>query len=193
MSCSPSSARSESRSSRAKPIRSVGGQATYLTEDWERLPPYTSVIKPTSGRYAGETDLSTGHGLYFHHPGVAVVTWDPSSRTVRLEAQGRANSTEFAAAFDAVLAALTENRGTLWLVDCRQMRAVKQSDHDWIDASWFPRALPAGLMHIAVVVPKRGLAMMNIDAMVAKAPHTPLPIRNFATVEQAGKWLAESC
>lgn len=72
------------------------------------------------------------------------------------------------------------------------MRTVKQSDQDWIDASWFPRALAAGLMRIAVVVPKRGLAMMNIDAMVAKVPHTPMEIRNFPTIEQAQEWLAEA-
>jgi hypothetical protein len=152
---------------------------------------YTSIIKPTSGSYAGESGLSAGHALYFHHPGVAVVKWDPTSRTVRLEAQGWANSTEFAAAFEAVLVALTENRCTRWLVDCREMRAVKQSDQDWIDASWFPRALALGLMRIAVVVPKRGLAMMNIDAMVARVPHTPMEIRNFATVELAEEWLAK--
>jgi hypothetical protein len=105
---------------------------------------------------------------------------------------GWANSTEFAGAFDAVLVALTENRGSRWLADCREMRAVKQSDQDWIDASWFPRALAAGLMRIAVVVPKRGLAMMNIDAMVAKVPHTRMEIRNFPTIEMADGWLAEA-
>jgi hypothetical protein len=89
-----------------------------------------------------------------------------------------------------VVRALTEHGGTLMLADCRDMRVVKQLDQEWFDRYWLPRALAAGLGRIAVVNPKSGLALMNLDAMVERAPHTATEVRHFATVEAAREWLA---
>lgn len=135
-----------------------------------------------------EDALPRADTVYFNHPGVAVVTWDPTLGAVHVEWQGWANSTEREACLEAGLCALTEHRAARWLVDGREMKAVKQADQDWIDRSWFPRVLAAGLRRMAMVVPKSSLARMNVDDILGRVPDTRLDAARFATVEEAKKW-----
>lgn|SRR5487761_143525 len=101
-------------------------------------------------------------GVYFAAPGVVVVKWDPISKSVCIEWQGWANPTEFAAANEAGLRALREHHTSRWLADLRNLKAIQQSDQNWITMDWFPRMLAAGLARVALVNAKSGLAMMNI-------------------------------
>ena len=130
--------------------------------------------------------------LYFNHPGVAVVTWNPTLQAVHVEWQGWAHLTERMACLEAGLLALTEHQGSRWLVDGREMKAVKQSDQDWIDQDWFPRVLAAGLRRMAVVEAKSTLAKMNVEDILGRVPATRLDVGYFATVEAATEWLKAS-
>lgn len=132
-------------------------------------------------------------GVYFAAPGVVVVKWDPTSKSVCIEWQGWANPTEFAAANEAGLRALTEHHTSRWLADLRNLKAIQQSDQDWITMDWFPRLLAAGLTRMALVNAKSGLAMMNIRDILARVPiTTTLEVEYFATVDEAREWLAGS-
>lgn len=135
-------------------------------------------------------DVSYDDEVYFYRPEVGVVTWDPRSKTVYVEWQGWADSTEVEGLLEAGLRALTDNLGSRCLADCRNLTAVKQSDQDWIDRVWFPRALAAGLRHVAVVIPKSGLARMNAYDILSGAPATKLQVEYFGTVELATEWLS---
>jgi hypothetical protein len=136
-----------------------------------------------------EDALSGAGGVYFNRPGVAVVSWDPTSEAVHLEWQGWANPTEYAAANDAVLRALKEHHASRALGDCRNMKAIQQSDQEWMDRNWFPRALAAGLKRAALVIAKSGLAQMNLEDILRRVPGTKLDVAYFATVEEAREWL----
>jgi hypothetical protein len=59
----------------------------------------------------GGGGVSPAARLYYNRPGVTTVIWDASSRAARIEWQGWAEPTEFAAANDAVILALSEHRG----------------------------------------------------------------------------------
>ncbi|HEV2032658.1 MAG TPA: STAS/SEC14 domain-containing protein [Candidatus Dormibacteraeota bacterium] len=135
-----------------------------------------------------EGGVSRADGVFLNLPGVGVVTWDTTALAVHFEWQGWANSTEFADLLEAGLHALNEHHGSRWLADCRNMKAIKQSDQDWIGL-WFPRVLAAGLRRMAVVTPKSGLASMNIKDIVGRVPGTMLDVEHFATVEGAREWL----
>jgi hypothetical protein len=138
-------------------------------------------------------DVPRLDGVYFAAPGVVVVKWDPTSKSVCIEWQGWANPTEFAAANEAGLRALTEHHTSRWLADLRNLKAIQQSDQDWITRDWFPRMLAAGLARMALVNAKSGLAMMNIRDILAKVPSTTaLEVEYFATVDEAREWLAGS-
>ena len=130
--------------------------------------------------------------VYVNLPGVAVVTWDATLRAVHIEAQGWANTTEGRAVLDAAIRALTEHNGSRFLYDGLNMKVIKQEDQDWIAQDWMPRALAAGLRHTAMVVPKSGLAMMNVDDIAASVPDNESDVRYFSSVAKARQWLAGS-
>jgi hypothetical protein len=134
--------------------------------------------------------MSVADGVYFNHPGVAVVTWDATIKAVHIEWQGWADSTEFVALNEAGLRALTEHHGSRFLSDSRNMKVVKQADQDWLSGDLFPRALAAGLRRVALIIPKSALAMMNVDRIADGFLETPLAIEYFATVSEAREWLA---
>jgi stage II sporulation SpoAA-like protein len=136
-----------------------------------------------------EADLSRGYSVYFSRPGVAVVTWDPTLRAVYAEAQGWADSIELVEVLEACICALTEHRGSRWLVDGRKMKVIKQSDQDWIYKEFLPRALAAGLEHIALVTPESGLAKITVEALLARLPATKVDFEYFVTIGAAKAWI----
>ena len=133
-----------------------------------------------------------GGEAFFNRPGVAVVSWEAASRAVYVEWQGWANPDEFAGALDSGVATLIAHHSTLWLADCRDMKTIQQSDQDWLDKHWFPRVLAAGLKRMALVIPKSGLAKMNLEDVMRKVPNTNLEVGFFATVAEARSWLTTS-
>jgi hypothetical protein len=85
--------------------------------------------------------------------------------------------------------AMTDHKGSRWLIDGRDMKAIEQSYQEWITDNLLPRAIAAGLRVAAIVVPDSAEAMMNIDDM-AKAAENEIEIRYFSTVENARDWLS---
>jgi hypothetical protein len=127
--------------------------------------------------------------VIFQSPGVAVLRWDPGSGAVFIEWQGWADSTEFALLLEAGLRALKQYHGSRWLADCRNMKVIEQADQEWLDRSWFPRMLDAGLRRMAVLMPKNTVARMNVENVLGRVPGTKLEVAYFATVRAAREWL----
>jgi hypothetical protein len=121
---------------------------------------------------------------------VASVRWDQASRCVLVEWEGWADSNEFKELLDAEVKALLEHRGSRLLADCRQQKVISPADQDQANKEWVPRALAAGLKRFAVVVPRSGLAAMNLKDALGKVPDTAFQVAYFATVEEAKAWLA---
>ena len=118
-----------------------------------------------------------------------MVSWNPTCNAAHIEWQGWANPTEFAAANDAIIIALTEHLGKRALGDCRNMKVIQQSDQDWINQDWFPRAIASGLTRLAIVISKSGLAQMIVEDLISRVPGTKLDVGYFATVQEAQAWL----
>jgi len=138
-----------------------------------------------------EGDISRRVDLYFSRRGVADVTWDANWNVVHIEAQGWAGTAESRAILDSAIRAMTDHQGSRWLVDGRDMKAIKPSHQEWITENLLPRALAAGLRVAAIVMPNDAEAMMNIDDM-AKVADDEIDVRYFSTVEKAREWLAAS-
>jgi stage II sporulation SpoAA-like protein len=135
-------------------------------------------------------EVSHRDGVFYNRPGVAIVKWDSACKAAHIEWQGWANPAEFAAANDAIIVALRQRGGSRALGDCREMRVIKQSDQDWVNRDWIPRILAAGLRRMALVIPKSGLALMNVQEIMSRVPGTKLDVAYFATVEEARDWLS---
>ena len=128
-------------------------------------------------------------GVYFNTPGVASVRWDQGAQSVMVEWEGWADSTEFKELLDAEIRALQAHRGSRVLADCRQQKVLNPADQERANREWLPKALAAGLKRFAVVLPKSGLAEMNIREALGKVPDTELQVAYFATVEEGKAWL----
>ena len=134
-------------------------------------------------------EVSHRDGVFFNRPGVAIVRWDAACKAAHIEWQGWADPAEFAAANDAMILALKQHSGSRALGDCRNMRVIKQSDQEWVSRDWIPRVLAAGLRRMALVIPKSGLALMNVQEIMSRVPGTKLDVAYFPTIEEAKAWL----
>jgi hypothetical protein len=129
--------------------------------------------------------------VYFNVAGVASVRWDQGGQVVLVEWEGWADSTEFKELLDAEIRALQQHRGSRLLADCRQQKVINPADQQRANKEWLPRALAAGLKRFAVVLPKSGLAEMNLREALGKVPETALQVAYFATLEEGKAWLAQ--
>jgi hypothetical protein len=130
--------------------------------------------------------------VFYDRPGVAVVTWDEESSAVYIDWRSWADPTEFGLLLEAGIRALAEHHGSRCLADCRNMKAVKPSDQEWIDRNWIPRAHAAGLRRMAVIVPYSGISRMHVDDILGSIPGSELEVQYFGTVESATDWLAQT-
>ena len=73
-----------------------------------------------------EGDLSRRVDLYFSRRGVADVIWDAKWNVVHIEAHGL-HTAESRAILDSAIDAMTDHQGSRWLVDGRDMHAIKPS------------------------------------------------------------------
>jgi hypothetical protein len=129
--------------------------------------------------------------VYFHLPGVALVTWNPDLKAACVESQGWATSSELEVVFSAVIKALRAHRGSRCLVYGRRIRVINQAEHPFITETWLARAQGAGLRLTALVKPVSRLATMRVDDL-ARQSHAAIDFRYFPTVEQAVEWLTSS-
>ena len=133
---------------------------------------------------------SNADDVFFSRPGLADVRWDPTVKAVRTEWLGWANPTEFKAVLEAGLRAMEQHRSPRGMVDAHAQKVVQKSDQDWVNASWFPRALATGLTHLAIVTPISEVTRMNIEGVLSGASATRLVVAYFATLEEATGWLS---
>lgn len=160
-----------------QPMCSTGVCATEAQGDVNSTCRYTLTVATSDGR------------VYFNLPGVAIVKWDAASQAAHMEWQGWASPTEFKAANDALVQAITEDRSTKVLGDSRQIKVIQKTDQQWVNRDWFPRILAAGLTRMALILPESGLAKMNVDDMLSRVADR-LDMAYFATLDDARKWLA---
>ena len=127
--------------------------------------------------------------VYYEAPGVASVRWDEDGQFVLVQWDGWAHSAEFAALLDAEIQALRDHHGSRLLADCRRQKVLNPADQERANEQWLPRAMAAGLKRFAAVLPSSGLASVNLQDSLGKAPDGALDVAYFRTVDEARDWL----
>jgi hypothetical protein len=84
---------------------------------------------------------------------------------------------------------LAENKASKWLSDDRGNSALSREDTEWSKENWFPRAVKAGWVYWALVVPQDIMARLNLKEFVDSYLDQGLRIRVFSKPEEAMKWL----
>jgi hypothetical protein len=123
---------------------------------------------------------------------VAYITihWDEHLKCVIMEWKRFVEGNDFKKGLNTGLELVQKNSARKWLADLRRLGVVTQEDQEWSNNDWFPRAISAGLTHMAIVVPHNIIAKWSVDRIMSKVAGTNLTTHYFDNVEQARDWLA---
>jgi hypothetical protein len=86
---------------------------------------------------------------------------------------------------------IKETGRMLWLADTTLAPAIDTGGIEWVIEDWTPRALEAGIMHLAMVLPKNGWAKMAVEEYTEAGGKNEMIITYFKDVESAKKWFRD--
>ncbi|MEH0157140.1 STAS/SEC14 domain-containing protein [Limibacter armeniacum] len=87
---------------------------------------------------------------------------------------------------------LKRNASYKMLVDTSKMAVMPQQSQEWIEVNWFPRAVNAGLKHMAFLVPENvfgEISMQNANNQAEKK--STVNIKYFKDLSTARSWLKQ--
>lgn len=126
--------------------------------------------------------------VYFEAPYITI-HWNEENKYVRMEWTKWVQGENFRDALNKGLDLLKEKKSCKWLADLRELGVVTEEDQNWSNTDWFPRALQGGINCMALVVPKKTIAKMSVNNIMAKIEGTDLVTHYFDEVEEAVNWL----
>lgn len=122
-----------------------------------------------------------------------LMRWDSEYGCVFAEWKAFATSVEFQGALMKALEAGRTRPGFSFVNDTRKLELISDEDQRWIQYTWTPLAIEAGVGRIAVVMASHGLSKMAIERMFKERRNRDnrLQSRTFDSVADALKWVAE--
>jgi len=121
--------------------------------------------------------------LLLHH--------DPIGATIETEWQGFVNSEQLRTSLLEVLRLARQYRVKGYIANNVLLRAIRPTDQEWINESWFPEFAKLGVQRMAVIVSQDGLNRMGVDNIMQRAtPHLPFDTQHFADAQTARQWAA---
>jgi hypothetical protein len=88
-----------------------------------------------------------------------------------------------------VIELLKEHNTDKKLIDNRQLGMLTPRNREWIQKTWFPLAVEAGLKRMAFIMPNNIFGKVSTEDANRYAHHTPVEINYFYTPEEAINWL----
>jgi hypothetical protein len=137
----------------------------------------------------GAPPAGEGFRVYRNAPGLVTVGWSDAAQMVHVEWKASVDSAELRTALDRGIVALSKEHGSCWLADCQSLGPISAEDQEWLDQDWFPRALAVGLARMAIVLPWRDVARMDVQDIMGRVPDSLVERAYFPTVWQAQHWL----
>jgi len=79
-----------------------------------------------------------------------------------------------------------------WIANMKLMPILPEEVAKWIAQDWIPRALEAGIQHIAMVVPEDVFTKMLFDELEKEIPLNESIAKNFLDIDTAKAWLKDA-
>lgn len=128
--------------------------------------------------------------MHFNSP-VGTVSWDDEANAVCLTWKQFAEGEELRTVLDMGIDLLVERKAKRWLGDLRHLGPVTREDQRWTAESWLPRAIAAGMAHLALVSPRKIVAQMAVKSFMNNVKGHALIVGNFEDIETARAWLRD--
>lgn len=117
------------------------------------------------------------------------ISWEPEDRIICAQWKDQVDGAEMRRGLDAGLALIVEKRARRWLVDSRRLGAIDPADVKWVNDSWIPRAVAAGLQSMAFVLAKKIVMQLTMKSFIARIDERELANAYFEDLEAARTWL----
>jgi hypothetical protein len=121
-----------------------------------------------------------------------LMRWDSARRLVHSEWRAFANSAELRAGLLRGIQAIKDQRAVAYVTDTRKVKVVVHDDQKWIEDTWLPLALEAGLKRIGVVTAASGLGKLTVEDVVGLVDDDGLLSRSFDSLAPAMRWASEA-
>ena len=118
------------------------------------------------------------------------IRWDSDHQCVDAQWRAFANSDEFRSGTLKILDAIRDKRATSLVSDNRELQVAITEDQLWIQDTWTPLAVEAGLKRIAVIVAPSGLGKYASEEIISQFPRGTFLTRTFDSLDEALTWAA---
>ena len=122
------------------------------------------------------------------------IEYDPTVPCITASFTDFMSSEQFKAFLDKGLTHLIEKKKDharlLWLADTSKHAVQPEKDIMWVAEHWNPRALKAGINHVAFVLPENVFAVRSVKGYAAKsaAREDEMTVEFFGKIEDAKEW-----
>jgi hypothetical protein len=121
--------------------------------------------------------------------------YDPTVPCITASFTGFMNSDQFKSFLNKGLEHLIDKKKIhgkiLWLADTTKHVVQPEKDTTWVAEDWNPRALRAGIRHVAFILPENafgGVAVKNYAAKNEKVEENKMVVEMFNHVDSAKEW-----
>ncbi len=88
--------------------------------------------------------------------------------------------------------AIRDHRAVAYLTDTRKVKVIVEADQAWINQTWLPLAIDAGLKRVAVVTAAHGLGKLTVEDVVESTDDQGvLQTRIFDSIGAAWEWISQ--
>jgi hypothetical protein len=115
--------------------------------------------------------------------------YNESLNAVVMEWHDFAQGEPFRDGLDAGLELVQKENAENWLADLREMGTVSDSDQNWSNNNWFPRAMETSLSHMAIVQPESVIANMSVENIMQEVGDGEMKTHYFDSRSEATQWL----
>jgi hypothetical protein len=120
------------------------------------------------------------------------VHWDREHGCIHAEFKGFTDSLEFRAGTMKILEAVRTHRARGLLSDNRGLEGVGPVDQLWLNDTWMPEAVKAGIRRIAVVLAHHGTGKIASVDIIGRFGKTEFVTRTFDSLPAALTWVAQA-
>jgi len=118
------------------------------------------------------------------------VRFDPEVPCVIMDWRGYATKAAFRAGNERVLDAIVARRAEKLLGDISDFVLISAEDQRWLNETWIPQAIEAGLRRVALVQPSFYFNRVAVESVIAKLDPARLEVGYFPDLAAARSWLA---
>jgi len=127
--------------------------------------------------------------IYYDRP-YLTLTWLADENVGWGQWKGEVDGESLREGLNVALQLVAEKGVQKWLVDSSDIGSINPQDVKWINETWTPQAVDAGLRWMAMVMAKRVVMQVMMKSYVARINDREISHAYFSDVDEALEWLA---